>query len=153
MKVLLVHGGSCESELKQVRAWLEAENCEIAIFDLSGSGSVAEQHALTESVNASDAVTFLVNPKLPTEDVQIAVLAAVIRGKPVTSIQLGEPIPLEALEKYGSGSVPLKHNLVVATVCRNAPEWRDQEEELREEPETERHKCKKQKPKKRNAAA
>jgi hypothetical protein len=149
MKVLVLHGGSCVAELGQLRRWLEAEECEVAVFDLDTLGGVPQQGSVTELAAECDATVLLVNRDLPLAEVQAAVLAAHAKGKKIISVQLGEPIYSEGFEKYGFASIPLKQNLVVGAVCNDLYAWLDDDEQPREEPDTERHKCKKQK----NAAA
>jgi len=144
MKVLVLHGGSCVDELGQLRGWLEAEGCEVAVFDLDNLGGAPQQRSVTELAAECDATVLLVNRDLPLPEMQAAVLAAHAKGKKLVSVQLGERIFSEAFEKYGFASIPLKQNLVVGTVCDDLPGWLDDDEQPREEPDTERHKCKKQ---------
>ena len=153
MKVLIVHGGNCEVELKQARQWLEVERCEVAVFDFADSGTETRRSSLTELIGDCDSLVFLVGPALPLGEVQLAVLAANSKGKEVISVQLGTKIPIEAFEKYGSASVPFKQNLLVGAVCRNQFLWTDEDGALREDQEMEHHKCKKQKTGGKDAAA
>jgi hypothetical protein len=150
MKVLILHGGSCESELRQLRQWLEAEACDVIILDLDSTVK-SQASSLTELIADADAVTILVNPELPLAEVQIAILAANSKGKKIIAVKLIESIVIDALEKYGSSSVPLSRQQVVEAVCDDRFAWTDEDGSPREEPETERHKCKK--PANKNAAA
>jgi hypothetical protein len=153
MKILVLHGGSCADELKRLRLWLEPEECEVVIFDDLKNSPSAPQKAITELIAECDVVIFFVNSDLPLGEVQVAVLAAHAKGKRIISVQLGPHISIEAFEKYGSASIPFKQNLIVGAVCEDRYAWIDDDGQPREEPDTERHKCKKQNPTKTNAAA
>ncbi len=150
MKVLILHGGSCEDELRQLRQWLEAEECEVFVLDLA-PGVKFQANPLTELIAETDAVTILINSQLPLPEVQIAILAANANGKKIVAVKLAASTVIDALEKYGSSSVPLSRNLIIDAVCEDRFAWTDEDGDPREEPETERHKCKK--PASRNAAA
>ncbi|MGE3990147.1 hypothetical protein [Pseudorhodoplanes sp.] len=149
MKVLLVHSGSCENELKNTRGWLEAEDCEVVIFDLTESGRRVRGEALTDLIAECDAVVFMVDAALPLEEVQVAVLAANALGKKVISVQLDATILAEVFDRYGSSSIPFKHHMIVGAVCGDQFEWIDEHGDRREDQDMEHHKCKK----KKNAAA
>jgi hypothetical protein len=153
MKVLLLHGRSCDNELKSTRLWLEAEGCEVVIFDLHSSFDALQKKAVTELAQECDTLVFLVNSDLPLDEVQVLVLAANAKGKKVVSVQLGASVSIDVFEKYGCASVPLKRALIVGAVCEDRYAWIDDDGEPREEPETERHKCKKKKLTEKNAAA
>jgi NADPH:quinone reductase-like Zn-dependent oxidoreductase len=153
MRVLVLHGDSSSDEVNQLRLWLEAEGCELVIFVFDSSGGKSQEKALSELIAECDIVTLLLTSDLPLSEVQVAVLAAHSKGKKVIGVQLGQNISIEVLEKYGSASIPLKQNLIVGAVCEDHGDWIDDDGQPREEPETERHKCKKQRPAKKNAAA
>lgn len=153
MKVLLVHSGASESKLKEVRLWLEAEGCAVIIFDLSRSGKKALRKSLTELIAECDVVVFLVDADIPVEEVQLGVTAANAKGKEIVCVQLGARISIDAIEKYGSASVPFKQNLIVAAVCKHSPAWVDEDGSPREDQDMEHHKCKKPNPGNNNAAA
>lgn len=153
MKALLVHSGACKNELEECRRWLEAEGCEVAVFDLNESSRLTRGKALTDLIAECDVVVFLVDDKLPLEEVQLGVLAANAKGSEIVSVQLGAKISTDVFEKYGSASVPFKQNLIVGAVCRHQPSWTDDDGNPREDQDLEHHKCKKQNPSKSNAAA
>lgn len=153
MKVLLVHSGTSEPKLKEVRLLLEAEGCEIIVFDLNKSSKQTRRRSLTELIAECDVVVFLLDADLPLEEVQLAVIAANAKGKEIVSVQLGARISVDAFEKYGSASVPFKHNLIVGAVCRHIPAWFDEDGSPREEQDMEHHKCKKPNPGGKSAAA
>lgn len=153
MKALVVHGGSCENELKQLRRWLEAEGCEVGIFDLKTSSKRTRQESLASTIADFDTLICLVDSETPLEEIQLGVMAANAKGKEVVCVQLGGPVSIEALEKYGSASIPFKQNLIVSAVCHEAFAWTDEEGDPREDQDMEHHKCKKKKPKDKNAAA
>jgi hypothetical protein len=151
MKVLLVHSGASPDELKQIRLWLEAVECQIDVFDLFQRHNDDQTKSLVQFVTECEAVVFLADQNLPIDEMQIAVLAANARGKKIISVRLsGKALP-DAFEKYGSASVGFVRSLIVGAVRDDSYVWIDEDGESREEPETERHKCKKKKPK--NAAA
>jgi len=151
MKVLLVHSGSCEPELRQLRHWLEAENCEVAIVDLNHPDEQSQTKAITESVSECDSVVVLMDSQLPLPEVQVAILAANAKGKKILGVKLAAAVVVDALEKFGSSLIGFNRELIIDAVCEDRFAWTDEEGRPREEPETERHKCKK--PANRNAAA
>jgi len=150
MKVLILHSASSQDELRQLRHWLEAEACEVVVLDLY-PGVELQQKSFTELIADTDAVTPLVDSQMPLPEVQIAILAANAKGKKIIAVKVVESITVDALEKYGSSSVPFSRGLVVDTVCEDRFAWTDEDGDPRDEPETERHKCKK--PATKNAAA
>jgi hypothetical protein len=120
---------------------------------LSYSSNSRQAEALTELIAECDTVIFLANSQLSLPDVHVAALAANAKGKKIVNVQLGESIVVEAFEKYGCASVPLNCRMIIDAVCGDRFAWVDDDGELRAEPETERHKCKKQRPGNKNEAA
>jgi hypothetical protein len=153
MKVVTLHGGSCNEQLRTVHEWLESSECEVVIFGLSDLPNGQEAGALTELIAECDAVVFLTNSDIPLAEVHVAVMAANARGKTIVNVQLGGPTVVEAFEKYGSASVPFNRKMVVDAVCGDRFAWTNSDGEQREQPETERHKCKKRKAGDRDEAA
>jgi hypothetical protein len=154
MNVLLIHGGSCEIELRELRQWLETQSCEVDVLDLNYEGGQYQAAAITELITKSDSVVVLLNSSLPLSDAQVALLTAVAQGKKLFGVQLeSKHILVDALEKFGSGSLPFDRPLILAAICEEQFEWFDEDGEPRDEPETERHKCKKQSQSNKDAAA
>src|SRR5947209_6813466 len=104
MKVLILHSGSSENELKQLRQWLEVEACEVLVVDLS-PGVQLQAKPFTELIADTDTVAILIDSQIPLPEVQIAILAANAKGKRIIAVKLVESIVIDALEKYGSSSV------------------------------------------------
>lgn len=146
MRVLLVHGGSCERELRQTRISLEAQDCQVVILDVDPKASAEKRRDLIKPlVDQCDAVVFLINSNLPPADVQICVLAAKVKGKKTVGVQVTGAAPVEAFEKFGSALIPFVQETIVAAVCGDYIEWANEKGEHRPEPDTERHVCKKRK--------
>jgi hypothetical protein len=150
MKILVLHSGSSEDELKQLRQWLEGEACEVLVVDLSRGFAVPDR-PVTELIADVDAIIVLIDSRIPLSDVHIAILAAHAKGKKIIAVKLVESILIVSLEKYGSSSVLFSKGLIVDAVCEDRFMWTDEDGDPREEPETKRHKCKK--PVAKNAAA
>jgi hypothetical protein len=143
MKVLIVHSGNCDDELRQARMWLEAEGCEGIVFDLKDSGWDTRQKSLTEIIAECDVAIFLVNSEMPLDEIQLGVVTASAMGKKIVGVQLGVKISIEAFEKYGSASIPFKQNLLVGAVCGDQFAWTDEEGNPRDDQDMEYHKCRK----------
>jgi hypothetical protein len=150
MKVVVLHGGACERELQHLRQWLEGQNCEVVIIDPHHQAS-PQASILTEAAAQSDVLVLLIDAHLPLADAQIAVLAAASKGKKVIGVNLAPSITIEALEKFGSASVPFDRIQFIDAVCGDRFAWVDDGGEPREDPEPDHHKCKKRPNK--NAAA
>jgi hypothetical protein len=154
MKVLLVHGNTSESQLKEIRSWLEAEGCEIASAGLTSLSGKTRREAIIEIVDECDVLALLVDVDFPVDGIENVVMAANAKGKEIVSVQLGSsPIHIKAFEKYGSASVPFKQNLIIAAVCKHNPAWLDEDGHPRTDQDMEHHKCKKPIQGKKNEAA
>jgi len=152
MKVLLISDGSCEQELRQARAWLEAQDCEVLLLDVGAATSEENRkESITPLINQCDVVVLFQTSSLQIVDVQIAVLAAKVKGKKIVGIQLSSSTTTDEFEKFGSALLQFERPKLIAAVCGDYVEWTDEEGDPRPEPETERHRCKK--PATSNAAA
>jgi hypothetical protein len=146
MRVLLVHGGACERELRQTRLTLEAQECQVDILDADpGANERSRQRSITPFVDNCDVVVFLIDPGLSPIDVQIATLAAKSKGKKLVGIQLAGAGIASVFEKFGSSLIPFVLEKIVAAVCGDYVEWINEKGEPRSTPDTERHVCKKRK--------
>lgn len=125
--------------------------CQIDVFDLVHRNNDDQTKSLAQFITDCEAMVFLADLALPIDEMQIAVLAANARGKKIINVRLSSNALPDAFEKYGSASVGFVRSLIVGAVRDDSYVWIDEDGEPREEPETERHKCKKKKPK--NAAA
>jgi hypothetical protein len=151
MRVLLVHGGSCESEVRQTRLLLEAQDCQVVILDTDPAVNDDDrQKSITSLADKCDVVVLMVDASLPLIEAQISILAAKAKGKKIVGIQLSGAGIAGVFEKFGSALIPFVQEKIVATVCGDYVEWANEKGELRPEPDTERHVCKKRKA---NAAA
>jgi hypothetical protein len=151
MRVLLINDGSCEQELRQARAWLEAQECEAVILDVGNASEENRKSSITSLVDQCDVVVLFLTSSLQIIDVQISVLAAKAKGKKIVGIQLSGSATTDEFEKFGSALLQFDQKKLIAAVCGDYAEWTDDEGDPRPEPETERHKCKK--PTTSNAAA
>jgi hypothetical protein len=151
MRALLVHGGSCDRELRQIRLSLEAQDCQVVILDVESTAADEKRRkAITALVEECDVVVIMIDVNLPLVDVQISVLAAKVKGKKIVGIQLTGATAVELLEKFGTALIPFAQEKfaqekIVAAVCGEYVEWANEKGEPRPQPETERHVCKKRK--------
>jgi hypothetical protein len=147
MRVLLVHGGTCERELRQTRLTLEARECQVDILDADPAADEKNrQRSITPFVDNCDVIVLLIDSGLSPVDVQIATLAAKSKGKKLVGIQVGGVGIADVFEKFGSSLIPFVQERIIAVVCGDYVEWVNEKGESRPAPETERHVCKKRKP-------
>lgn len=146
MRVLLVHGGVCERELRQTRLTLEAQECQIDVLDADPAASETNRkRSIKAFVDHCDVVVFLIDPGLSPVDVEIATLAAKSKGKKLVGIQLAGAGIADVFERFGSSLIPFVQEKIVAVVCGDYVEWINERGEPRSAPDTERHVCKKRK--------
>lgn len=149
MKVLVLYDSTSENVLCQVREWLEAEGCQVAAFEVDASSERKKGEAITEMLSECEGVILLFGPNLSATDVQATLLAAKVKGIKIVGIRLpGKSVPdqsIDAFEKFAFALIPLDRSKVIAATCNEKPEWTDEEGAPREEPDTDRYKCKKQK--------
>ncbi len=138
MRVLLVHDGSCRSELKQIAGWLSVSGCEVVFFDLT---SVSSERSLVDVIKECDVIIFLVTSKLPIAEATIGILSAKGKGKKIVGVRLANTAVTKEFAKYASALIALNQQAVIANVCGNQSDWTDLQGERRPEPKTKRHKC------------
>ena len=146
MRVLLLHGGSCEQEARQTRILLEAQDCQVVILDADPAVRDDERKkSITSLADTCDVIVLMVDASLPPIEAQISILAAKAKGKKVVGIQLDGAGIAGVFEKFGSALIPFVQEKIVATICGDYVEWANEKGEPRPEPDTERHVCKKRK--------
>jgi hypothetical protein len=146
MRVLLLHGGACDRELRQTRLILEGQDCRVDILDVDPAATEANRRrSIIPFVDNCDAVVYLIDKSLPAVDVQITTLAAKAKGKKIVGIQLDDTRIAEVFEKFAFALIPFVQEKILAVVCGDYVEWINEKGEPRAAPDTERHVCKKRK--------
>ena len=138
MKVLVVHDGSCRSELRQIESWLKSAGCEVLFFDLT---LIEHEKSLADLVKQSDVVLFLVTSKLPMADAKLGILSAKAKGKKIIGVQLSVGSITREFGKYASALIEFRQDVVIGNVCGDRTDWTDSRGEKRPERKTKRHKC------------